>query len=274
MNFEYFKPKTIQEAVNLYHMLSMQNKNPLYYSGGTEIITLGRLNLVDPDAVIDIKGINECKAIYYRDDYLVIGAGVSLTEVEDVHAFPLLSKTVREIADRTSRNKITLGGNICGQIFYREAILPLLITDSLVGIASVSGVKYLPLSEAFNKEILLQEGEFVFQILIDRSYLTMPYVSVKKRQQWDIGYPLITVSGVKKDQEIRVAISGLCPFPFRSAEMEREMNNMQIPVEARVNNALKYVPEPVLDDVEGSREYRLFVLKNTLLDTLTELEGE
>ena len=52
------------------------------------------------------------------------------------------------------------------------------------------------------------------------------------------------------------------------------MNNMHIPVVERVNNALKYVPEPILDDVEGSREYRLFVLKNTILDALKELEGE
>ncbi|MBS4205385.1 FAD binding domain-containing protein [Lederbergia citrea] len=274
MNFEYFKPKTIQEAVNLYSSLSMQNKKPRYFSGGTEIITLGRLNLVYTDAVIDIKEIDECKAIYYHDDYLVMGAAASLTEVEEVREFPLLSKTVREIADRTSRNKITLGGNICGQIFYREAILPLLVTDSLVGIAGRGGVKYLPINEVFNKQILLEEGEFIFQILTEKNYLNLPFVTIKKRQQWEIGYPLITVSGIKKDQEIRFAISGLCPFPFRSAEMEREINNRQFSAAARVNNALKYVPEPILDDVEGSSEYRLFVLKNTLLDTLKELEGD
>lgn len=273
-NFEYFKPQTIQEAVRQFYRFRKENKKTIYISGGTELITLGRINLVYADAVIDLKGIQEYTAIFFHEDYLVIGGGATLTAIEDVNAFPLLSKTVKEIADRTARNKITIAGNICGQIFYREAILSLLVTDCLLGIAGAEGLFYLPIQKVFNKEIQLREGEFVFSILIENKYINLPYVSIKRRKQWDIGYPLVTVAAIKKDDEIRMAFSGVSPFPFRSEEMEKILNDRALPVEERVEKAMLSLPGPVLSDVEGSSEYRLFVLKNTMIDAIEELEGE
>lgn len=51
---------------------------------------------------------------------MIFGAGVTLTELEDKNLFPLLSKSASEVADHTARNKITLGGNICGHIFIEK----------------------------------------------------------------------------------------------------------------------------------------------------------
>ncbi|RLL41784.1 xanthine dehydrogenase [Oceanobacillus piezotolerans] len=272
-DFEYFKPKTIQETIHLFHSLVTKKKTPLYYSGGTEIITLGRLNLVYTDAVIDINALPEYHTIRFSEGYLVIGAGVSLTKVEEENPFPLLSKTVSEIADRTARNKISLGGNICGDIFYREAVLPLLISDSLLGIAEIDGLHYYPINKVFNREIQLQKGDFLFNILIDQTYLDLPFVSMKRRQQWNVGYPLVTICALKKDEEVRMAFSGVCPFPFRSVEMEDVFNDKSYSLEDRVRRSLQYLPKPVLNDVEGSSEYRIFVLQHTILDALQKLEG-
>lgn len=272
-DFEYFKPKTNQEATNLFHSLVGEKKTPLYYSGGTEIITLGRLGLVFTDAVIDLNALPEFQSIRFYKNYMVIGAGVSLTRVKEEIPFPLLSKTVSEIADRTARNKISLGGNICGNIYYREAVLPLLISDGLVGIAGKEGLHYYPINKVFNREIRLQEGDFLFNILIDPMYVDLPFVSIKRRHQWNVGYPLVTVCALKKDGEVRMAFSGVCPFPFRSVEMEAVFNDKRISLEDRVRTSLHYLPKPILEDVEGSSEYRIFVLQNTILDALHELEG-
>ncbi|RFU62465.1 FAD binding domain-containing protein [Peribacillus glennii] len=273
-NFQYSKPQTIQEAVRQFYEYNRENKKAFYFSGGTELITLGRLNLVYADAVIDLKGIHEYSSIFFYENYLVIGGGATLTAIEEANVFPLLGKTASEIADRTSRNKITIGGNICGQIFYREAILPLLISDCLLGISEAGGIVYQPIHKIFNKQIHLKEGEFIFSILIDKMYVTMPFVSIKRRKQWDVGYPLVTVAAIKKENLIRMAVSGVCPFPFRSLEMEKALNEKGLPVEERVETALRSMPGPVLSDVEGSAEYRLFVLKNTMIDAIGELEGE
>ncbi|RBW68422.1 FAD binding domain-containing protein [Bacillus taeanensis] len=242
--------------------------------GGTEIITLGRLNLVYTRAVIDIKGIPECSVLTIRENRLVIGSALSLTKIEEENLFPLLSKTASEVADHTARNKVTLGGNICGQIFYREAVLPLLLSDSRVVIAGEKGIRELPINLVFNKQLQLEKGEFLVQILTDKSYLEVPYVSIKKRQQWDTGYPLVTVASIKKEDKMRVAFSGVCPFPFRSQKIEEVLNEKQLPYEERVQLVFRYLPQPILNDTEGSSDYRLFVLKNTLLHVLRALEGE
>ncbi|QED47829.1 FAD binding domain-containing protein [Cytobacillus dafuensis] len=273
-DIEYYQPNSLNEAIDLFFQLKHANKQPLYYCGGTEIITLHRLNLIRTGAIIDIKNIPECKIFELNDHFLIAGAAIPLTFLEEINYFPLLRKTSRGIADHTARNKITLGGNICSQIFYREALLPFLLADSYVILAGLDGVKSLPIHTVFNQTLNLVEGQFLVQLHTERSYLSLPHYTIKKRQQWDTGYPLITFAALKKDGQLRIAFSGLCPFPFRSLEVEKELNNRQLLIDERIMNAIKYLPSPILNDVEGSKEYRLFVLRNTLKDILIELEAE
>ena len=82
------------------------------------------MNVIHTNAVIDIKDIPECRTLQFERHHLALGSALTLTEITENGGFPLLSKAAREVADHTARNKITLGGNICGQIFYREAVLP------------------------------------------------------------------------------------------------------------------------------------------------------
>jgi CO/xanthine dehydrogenase FAD-binding subunit len=85
--------------------------------------------------VIDIKEISECRSAARQGEQVVLGAALSLNEVVDSKLFPLLSATCRRIADHTVRNRLTLGGNICGRLPYREAGLPLLVAGAQVEIA-------------------------------------------------------------------------------------------------------------------------------------------
>lgn len=272
-DFEYYKPNSVEEAASLFIKLDGQGKKPMFFSGGTEIITLGRLSQINTGAVIDIKNISECNVLGFNKE-LLIGAAKTLTTIENANLFPLLGKTISEIADQTARNKITVGGNICGHIFYREAVLPFLLTDSKVVIANSHGSRTVPINDIFKEELLLNKGEFLVQMKTDRSYLDMPYVSIKRRRQWDTGYPLITVAALMVDKYIRVAISGLTQFPFRSKQMEDALNRPGLTKEKRIDLALSHLDVPSLNDTEGSFQYRLFVLKNTLSDVLQELGGE
>ncbi|WP_285756290.1 FAD binding domain-containing protein [Parageobacillus sp. G301] len=269
----YHRPISIEEAVQLFETLQQQGKKPLYYGGGTEIITLSRLHFVSADAVIDIKHIPECRTLEVGQHELVLGAALSLTTIEETNPFPLLTKTASEVADRTARNQITLGGNICGQIFYREAVLPLLLADSQVVIAGKNGLKQCSIHDVFQRHIRLEPGEFLVQIKVDRSYVSLPHAHCKRRKQGEVGYPLVTVAALKKDEQLRVAFSGVCPFPFRSKAVEEQLNVRHLPLNDRIHEAIQALPRPILDDIEGSAEYRLFVLKQTLFDMIAQLEG-
>ncbi len=272
-NFDYFQPTSVQEAVDTYFTLLDEGKNPVYFSGGTEIITLGRVNKITTDAVIDIKKIPECQIFQKNHDFLILGAALPLSYIEDKNKYPLLDKVIAEIADHTARNKITLGGNICANIIYREAVLPLLLTDSKVVIATREGLLEKPINDIFHKSLQLHDGEVLIQLKVDTNMLKLPFYTVKKRRQWGVGYPLITIAAVEKEGEIRTAFSGLCEFPFRSLEMEKYLNDHHLGAEDRIAKAMKHIPGEILDDVHGTAEYREFVLKNILLDSLHALES-
>lgn len=273
-NIEYYKPATMKEAVELFFALSDENKQPLYYSGGTEILTLGRLNMIKTRALIDIKGLEECYSFEVTDDSLITGAALPLTFIEEKNLFPLLSKTSMGIADHTARNKITLGGNLCGKIFYREAVLPFLLCESKVIVLGNEGDEAIPIDEIFNRSFQLKEGQFLVQLQTEKKYINLPFKSIKIRQQWETGYPLLTIATIKIENELRFAFSGLCRFPFRSKEIEAVINQTGLAIDERIARALEYLPAPILNDIEGSKEYRLFVLKNNLRKIIVEMEGK
>lgn len=272
-DFTYYRPSTIQGAVNAFEETMGQGKVPLYYGGGTEIISMARLNEVHTDAVIDIKAIPECQSLGFYDGELVLGAAVTLTQIQESNLFPLLSAAGGRVADHTIRDKITLGGNIAGRIFYREALLPLLLADAQCVIAGPGGTRRAYIHEVHATSLVLGTGEFLVQVIVDPSFVSMPYVHLKKTRLGIVNYPVVTVTALKKAKEIRVALAGVCNFPFRSQVMEECLNSTAGSPDRRIDQALKRLPGPVLGDVEASVGYREFVLRSALAEALQQLEG-
>lgn len=272
-DFSYHRPESAVKAVSLFQELDAQGKKPLYFGGGTEIISMGRHNNVETGAVIDIKNIPECRVQALAGDNLVIGAGVTLTQVHEANLFPLLAQAGARVADRTIQNKITLGGNMCGSIIYRESTLPLLLTDCEVFVAGPGGNRVALIHEVFNQQVQLKRGEFILQFRIPRKLVSRPYVHVKRTKAEKISYPLLTICALDSGDGIRFAFSGLCGFPFRSQEMEQALNDASLPADKRADHAISAVPEQIPDNLESSAAYRKFVLKDLLVSILNELEG-
>ncbi|HET7558336.1 MAG TPA: FAD binding domain-containing protein, partial [Limnochordia bacterium] len=106
--FEYLRPKSVRAAVGAFQQLTAAGKRPIYYAGGTEIVTGARQNKVRMDAVIDLKGIPELVEHGRDGDRLRFGAATSLSAITEANAWPLLSDCLGRIADHTSRVQITL----------------------------------------------------------------------------------------------------------------------------------------------------------------------
>lgn len=272
-DFSYYRPDNIKEAVDTFKQLDEMGMNPVYYSGGTEIITMARVNNIQMGGVIDLKNIPECRELLYRGSKLIIGSCVTLNEITESGLFPLLGKTVSRIADHTVQCKVTIGGNIAGTIIYKEGILPFLLSDSSFVIAGINGIRKAPIIQVFDQRLNIQRGEFILQIITDSDYVLAPYVHVKKTKVEKIDYPLLTVASLKKNNGIRVAFSGLCNFPFRSEDMEKELNDNNADWGERIIKALNYIPAGILNDISGSDMYRKFVLKDTLMNVLKTFEG-
>ena len=267
-NFIYCRPDTIEEAAAVYAKLNQEGKTPVYYGGGSEIISMSRAGSIKPGAVIDLKAIPQCSILELGETELMIGGAVTLHSIRESKLFALLGTAVSRIADHTNQCRITLGGNLCGTIRYREASLPLMLTDAEIVLHGPGGLRQVPIHAVFQERMKLEPGEFVCRIKIARPYLTAPFMHIKKTTNEKIDYPLVNVSAVIIDGRLRVAFSGLCPFPFRSTEIEAVLNDGAAAVESRINQAVNLIPAPALADVEGSGDYRIFVWKNTLRQVL------
>lgn len=272
-DFTYHRPETVEEAVALFAKISAAGQKPIYYGGGTEFISMARLRNVQADAVIDLKGIPECCRQEVAAGELVLGAGVTLSAIAETDYFPLLTKTVKRIADHTIQEKITLGGNLAGTIIYREGILPLLAADGEVVLAQVKGRRRVPLRDVFDRVLKLAPGEMIVQAVVKADYLKLPFAHAKRTKNEKIDYPLITLAALKNGSRINLAFSGLCQYPLRSLEMEDAINQGGLLPEARIEKAVAAISGQVQGDLSGSAEYRRFVL-GLMLDEALKRLGE
>lgn len=271
-NFDYFKPDSIEEAIKTYTSEWKLGKKVVYFTGGTEVITFSRGGKMTADAVIDLKGIPDCTVLEMVGEELIIGAAITLNQLIESDVFPLLSETARRIADHTSRNKITIGGNLMSKLNYKECILPLLVAEAVVVIVGPKGMEELPAEKLASG--ILEEGTFLTQIIVPVSNLNLPYTSLKRTRTTKVGYPIVSLAALIKEDRIRVAFSGLDEYPFRSAVVEATLNDRTLSDEQRISKAIAKLPTSISDDFLASKGFRKFTLGKLLTEMNTVLEGQ
>ena len=227
-DFVYCRPNTLEEAYQVFCQLISEGRNPVYYAGGSEIITMSRAGSIKPGAVIDIKNIPECMLLSTDNQGLHIGSVCTLNHIKESKLFPLLSLACGRIADHTNQCRITLGGNLSGTIIYRETSLPLLISDATITLFGSQGLRTVSFQSVFTGRMQLDTGEFIVQLHIPNWALLAPHFHVKRTANDKIDYPLVTMAAILQKGYLRVAFSGICSHPFRSTQMEALLNNGSI----------------------------------------------
>lgn len=269
----YYRPDTPHEATALYRDLQAAGHRPIYYGGGTEILTGSRLNQVDADVLIDLKGIPAMTQVTVDDQAIGFGAGLTLAQTAADDSWPLLTATVDRIADHTSRSKITLGGNLGSMLPYREAALPFLLVDSWADVASGDSIEKRPFQSVFDGQLTLSPGEFLLRLNISKSVVPQCFSSRKMtRFDW-IDYPLVTMVAIRDHQHIKIAVTGYGEAPTRLQELDTILSDSHISAQTRARTAVQHLPITAVDDLHGSATYRTFVFENTLGDILKQLEG-
>lgn len=140
----------------------------------------------------------------------------------------------------------------------------MLLTNSKVFIYDGTSEIEKNIDEIFNRKIMLEENEFITKFVIDTKYLDMPYSHVKKTKSDKIDYPLLTTAALIDNNNLKIAFSGLCSFPFRSKKIEAILNNSDLNRENKLNQVIQNLPDSPMDNIDGSKRYREFVLKNTV----------
>ncbi len=269
--FTYWQPQTLAEAVDAYQNCMGRGDKPLYFSGGTEIITMGRVNSLTFDAVIDLKKIPELLGLWRDGNRLFIGAAQTLNSIAAWNAFPLLTKCCTRVADHTAQCKITLGGNIAGTIIYHEAALPLLLASAQAECFGPEGARTVEISALFSQKPSLKPGEFIVRFSLNDAVANLPYVHAKHVDSEKIGYPLFTLAAIREKVAVRAAVSGMYSYPVLLTFSNADAKPEPYYLEEQLSSQLQEQP---LSDVLGSGEYRLFRLKAALCDMMERLKED
>ena len=112
-SFEYYSPRTLDEAVALLQKLGPEAK---LLSGGQSLIPMMKLRLLSPEHIVDINRIPDLDYITENDGQLRIGALAREHELESSDVvkdkLPILADTAKVIADPLVRSQATICGNL------------------------------------------------------------------------------------------------------------------------------------------------------------------
>lgn len=112
--FDYAAPKDVAEAVRL---LADAHGTAKAIAGGQSLGPMLNLRLAQPALLVDIRRLDELRAVEETADAVVYGACVTHAEIEDGKrpdpTGGFLRRVAAGIAYRAIRNRGTLGGSLC-----------------------------------------------------------------------------------------------------------------------------------------------------------------
>jgi len=271
-DFEYFAPKTVEEALSL---LSQYKKEAKLMAGGQSMLVLMRHGLLVPEYVIDVKGLSKMEYIDYDEGKgLRIGALTIHRDIEKspviIKNFGVLSEMERNLATIQTRNWGTIGGNLChGDPAGDPAVVLIALSAKLELIKQ--GQQRIIDMEKFSKDMLevdLEPDEMLIEIQVPNP---KPHTGIAHEKlmvmQGDAGIVGAAVSLTLKPgndicEDARIALSNAATIPLRAKDAEKRLIGKKINI-ALLDEASQVASQEAdpSSDVHGSAEYRREMIK-------------
>jgi carbon-monoxide dehydrogenase medium subunit len=266
--FEYFVPRTVDEALQL---LARYGDDARILAGGQSLLPMMKLRIAGPKCLIDINRIGGLGGLRREGDRLVIGAlcrhgEVAASALVGEH-LPIMADAARLTADVQVRNRGTIAGSLAHADPAGDWPAALLALDTHVQIAGPTGPRITPLEEfivdAYTTQ--LHAGEMVvgLSVAIPASPAGGAYVKFEKRAGdfavASVGVQVGLEPGGGGDRCARVAISlgALGPAAVRASDAERLLQG-HAPDAERLGEAARLVQAAAqpFADTRGSVEYK------------------
>ncbi|RIH75586.1 Carbon monoxide dehydrogenase medium chain [Meiothermus taiwanensis] len=242
-------------------------------AGGTDLVVEVNQRFARAEVLLDLSALPELQTLQWGPDYVEIGAGVSLSELERWLAgrIPLLSEWFPLFASRLIRNRATLGGNLGTASPIGDGPPVLLALEAEAVLVSAAGERVVPLERFFTgyRQTALSPGEVIRAVRIPLPLAPQArFYKVSKRRLDDIStvaaaFALRLEAGVV--QHIRIGLGGVAATPVRAYQTEAFLQGK--PWDERTVRAAAEVIRGEfrpIDDHRGSAAYRTAMLGNLL----------
>jgi CO/xanthine dehydrogenase FAD-binding subunit len=163
-------PGSLEEALDILGEKGLQCR---IVAGGTDLIPALRNEDIHPAWVVNILEIHELRGIIEEDDLIRIGPTTTFTEMSRSEtlktSLPLLTEAASWVGGRTTRNRGTIGGNICSASPAADGLPAVVALDGLLELRSrYSGTRTLPAAQAVEApyKTALRGDEMLTAILV------------------------------------------------------------------------------------------------------------
>jgi len=293
--FDYFKPKTLEEALALFAKYGEKAK---LIAGGTDVIVMIKQKTISPDVLISLQGIpglNEIKC----NGSLTIGPMVTHRAIEKSEAirkhFSALTDAADFLGSIQIRNVATIGGNICTAAPSADTATPLLVLGTQVRIKSLKEERTIPIEEFFKgpRKTVLKASEMVKELLIPKLLPNTGSAYYKLQRRLALDLPILGVSvlisldknkvacsdmlctaspissilhKMEEDQivckEVRIALGVAAPTPLRAVKAEALLRGKKLSDELLEEVAATASKEAQpRDSIRGEAWYRRDMIK-------------
>ncbi|MEM3556641.1 MAG: FAD binding domain-containing protein [Conexivisphaerales archaeon] len=271
--FSYLKPRSISEAIEL---LEKYGDDAKVKAGGIGIIAFMKERLTSANYLIDLKGIPELGMIQESDDYLHIGATVTLRRLEEMRNLKprALHEAVSSIADPIIRQSATLVGDTCEAIPWVDAPPALISLRASAHISGKKGTRDIPVSQLIKGmgELSIESEEIITGISVPKSGGNSTYVKFSSGSEYSIASASVQVN--PKDKELTIVMGAVAEAPriFNQSTVEWKWDQ---PVGHNIRLVWKAFDEGLepMSDMLSSSEFRMKVSKMVVARALKELFG-
>jgi carbon-monoxide dehydrogenase medium subunit len=274
--FEFFEPKTVDEAVRL-----LDTANAKVMAGGVDLVLKMRLRLTLPDAVISLQKIPGLDYIESNPAGLRFGALASIRQIE---LSPLVQKNwavlyeaVHQIASVQTKTMGTAVGNLCVATPASDIAPPLFVLGAKVKIVGLNYEKLVPIENFFVAvgKTILEPNEIVTEIFVPGMPAGTGSAFLKAAKTADdiakVNAAVTVTVTDKICKDARIALGSVAPTPIRVTEAEQALKGQKLDetMFARAAEAAADAVRPI-SDIRSTAKYRKEMVRVLVTDALAK----
>lgn len=270
----YYAPTSLDQAVE-----RLKGGNVTILAGGTDLTPQSQAGRIKfRQTLMNIRHIPQLSGITLEGKEIRIGALATITEIMEHplvrQHLPVLVEACEHFASDQIRNAGTIGGNICNASPAGDTLVPLLVLDACVELASMPESKLyrhcMPISTFFTGPGKTRKSlcELVtgVRIPIPGPHHVSRFYKHGTRPALDISTISIGIAANLKDgvlSDVRVAFGAVAPTPLRATATESALEGRHLDAAAIEAAALAARDEVnPIDDVRATAWYRKEMIHN------------
>ena len=268
-NMRFEAPKTLEAAVAL---LSGASGVARVLAGGTDLLIQMRGGRVEPELLVDIKGIPEMMSITAENGGFRLGAAVSamsMSEHKDfAAAWPGLTEAAMLIGSYQIKGRASVGGNLCNASPAADSVPALIAADATVSIVGPKGRREVRADEIATGpgKNSLAKGEIVASLFLPArpKHSGDAYLRFIPRTEMDIAVVGAGINLTLDDKGVctaaRVCLGAVAERAILVPAAAAALVGSKVDAAAieKMGAACSAAAKPI-DDKRGTKEYRIKV---------------